>query len=203
MMPDIETSWKELREGLRTFIAQRVRNESDVEDLLQEVFLRMHRRMDTLKDLRRLVPWVFQVTRHAIIDHYRSPGRQREFPIGLAADIDEAHPLTDPGTPGVLTVTPREMLVRCLTPMIERLTEPYREAVRLADLEGLTQTAAAKRLGLSVPGMKSRVQRGRRELRRMLEECCRIQLDRRRGIADYTPRRSDGNPCGCSESKSP
>src|ERR671922_803419 len=94
MTPDIETSFRELREGLRAFIAQRVRNDSDVEDLLQEVFLRMYRRMETLKDLRRLVPWVFQITRHAIIDYYRSPERQREFPIGLAADIDEGHPLT-------------------------------------------------------------------------------------------------------------
>jgi RNA polymerase sigma-70 factor (ECF subfamily) len=198
MTGDIESGWLQLHDGLRAFIARRVSNDAEVEDILQDVFLRIHRRLHTLKDLRRLVPWVFQITRHAIVDHYRAPERRREVPIGLAADIDDAHPVTDPSLPGMAVETPRQTLAKCLMPMVERLSEPYRDAVRLVELEGLTQTAAAKRLGLSVSGMKSRVQRGRRQLRRILEDCCHIELDRRRGVAGYTRRGTQDDACGCS-----
>ena len=49
------------------------------------------------------------------------------------------------------------------------------------ELEGLTQQTAAKRMGLSLSGMKSRVQRGRARLKQMLDDCCLIELDRRGG----------------------
>jgi RNA polymerase sigma-70 factor (ECF subfamily) len=62
------------------------------------------------------------------------------------------------------------------------------------ELQGLTQQAAAKRIGLSLSGMKSRVQRGRQQLKRMLDGCCRIQLDPRNGVTDYTMRDRNDRP---------
>lgn len=197
MTQDVEQSWLQLRDGLRAFVARRVANHAEVEDILQQVFLRMYDRLDSLKDPRRLVSWVFQITRHAIVDHYRAPERQREVPAGLAADIDAAHPRSA----ALLSSTAddaeaaRREITRCLEPFIGRLSVEYREALKLVELQGLTHTAAAKQLGVSVSGMKSRVQRGRRQLKRMLEECCIIQLDVRRGVAGYTPR--NGDRCGC------
>ena len=79
--------------------------------------------------------------------------------------------------------------------MIEQLSEDYRQAVTLVDLEGLTQRAAAVQLGLSLSEMKSRVQRGRRQLKRMLEACCTIELDRRRGVTAYDVRDQKCNSC--------
>ena len=72
--------------------------------------------------------------------------------------------------------------------MIERLSGEYRQAVILVDLEGLAQHEAAAQLGLLLSGMKSRVQRGRRQLKGMLEACCTIELDQRRGVLDYDVR---------------
>jgi RNA polymerase sigma-70 factor (ECF subfamily) len=202
MMPTTTNDmWPPLHDGLKSFIARRVQDQAAAEDILQEVFLRMHRRLDTLKDQRRFGGWLFQIARHAIIDYYRAPQRHREVPAGLAPDIDAAHPLptammADRPTD---TAQTREELAACLRPMMERLERPYRDALTLVELEGLTQAAAAKRLGLSPSGMKSRVQRGRRQLKRMLEECCVIQLDRRRSIAGYTARNSGCDPCRGSE----
>jgi len=62
----------------------------------------------------------------------------------------------------------RSELAKCLRPMIEQLGKDYWEALKLVELEGLTQQDAARRIGLSISGMKSRVQRGRRQLRQML-----------------------------------
>jgi len=199
---DTQAIWRQVREGLRAFVSKRVAGEADVEDILQEVFLRMHRRLDGLKDPRRLVPWMFRITRNAIIDHYRSPARRREAPAGLSSDLDAGYPAqvlpatVDAPDAGRL----RTELAECLRPMIGRLPADYRDAVTLVELEGLTQQAAARRLGLSVSGMKSRVQRGRRKLKDMLEACCEIQLDGRRAVAGYRVRDARRNPCGPCQS---
>ncbi len=198
----IQDMWREVRGGLRAFVSKRVAGEADVEDILQEVFLRMHRRLDGLKDPRRLVPWVFRITRNAIVDHYRSPARRREAPAGLSSDLDAGYPV--PVLPATVDASDagrlRAELAECLRPMIGRLPADSREAVTLVELEGLTQQAAARRLGLSVSGMKSRVQRGRRKLKDMLEACCEIQLDGRRAVADYRVRDARRNPCGPCQS---
>lgn len=206
IMPrDIQDIWQEVHDGLRVFIAKRVANEAEVEDILQEVFLRMHRRLDSLKDPQRLVAWVYQITRHAIVDHYRKAERRREVPVGLAGDLDEAHPTAEP-LPSASSKDSgqlREELAGCLRPMIARLSIQYRDAVTLVELEGLTQNEAAKRLKLTLSGMKSRVQRGRRQLKHMLEDCCVIQLDRRRSVADYELRHPQCDPCGVSPDRKP
>ena len=178
--------WEQLHNGLRAFIAKRVGNEAETEDLLQEVFLRVHRHAQTLQEPERMVSWVFQITRNAIIDHYRSAERQRELPVGLATEIEESKQAV------VIEEDESEAkyeLSNCLRPMIDRLSADYREAIKLVELEGLTNQEAASKLGLSVPGMKSRVQRGRQQLRKMLDECCLIELDRRRGVVEFEERR--------------
>jgi RNA polymerase sigma-70 factor (ECF subfamily) len=76
-------------------------------------------------------------------------------------------------------------LAPCLTSMIDRLSEPYRSAIQLTSIRGLTQADAAREAGVSVSGMKSRVQRGREQLRQMLVRCCEIQIDVRGGVADF------------------
>ena len=67
---------------------------------------------------------------------------------------------------------------------VAMLPAPYREALSLTELDGLTQRAAAERLGVSLSGMKSRVQRGRVMLREALEGCCHIALDARGRVMD-------------------
>ena len=92
--------WEQLHNGLRAFIAKRVGNEAETEDLLQNIFLKVHQHADTLQEPERLVSWVFQVTRNAIVDHYRSAERRREVPAGLATDIhpDKKAPKQKPNT---------------------------------------------------------------------------------------------------------
>jgi RNA polymerase sigma-70 factor (ECF subfamily) len=176
--------WEQLRDGLRAFIAKRVENEAVIEDLLQEVFLRVHQKAESLQEPERMVSWVFQITRNAIIDHYRSAERRRELPAGLAAEIEEKNVM------GVEEESEAKYeLSHCLRPMIDRLSPEYRDAIKLVELDGLTNQEAATKLGLSVPGMKSRVQRGRQQIRKMLDECCLIELDRRRGVVEFEERR--------------
>lgn len=207
MTTKTEELWQALHDGLRTFIARRVNDQAYVDDILQEVFVRVHRQIDSVKDLERLVSWIYQITRNAIIDHYRKPGRQREVPFGLSVELEAKNDVAEALTTSYSDVVePRTELSGCLRPMIERLSRDYRAAIMLVEIEGLTQQAAAKQMGISLSGMKSRVQRGRKQLKQMLDDCCLIELDGRGGVIDYRTRSTDCDGCApnnfCAADKS-
>lgn len=197
MTTKTEELWQELHDGLRAFIARRVNDQGHVDDILQDVFVRVHRQMDTVSNPGRIVSWIYQVTRNAIIDHYRKPGRQREIPLGLSAELEllDGVSETSTATPPGDAAEPRAELAACLRPMIERLSQDYRDAITLVEIDGLTQQSAATQMGLSLSGMKSRVQRGRAQLKQMLDDCCLIDLDRRRAVVDYEVRDTECDSC--------
>jgi hypothetical protein len=78
--------------------------------------------------------------------------------------------------------------------MIARLPEPYQQAIVLTELQGMSQVDAARQVGLSISGMKSRVQRGREQLKDIIRRTCRIELDIRGGVIECDPLR----PSACS-----
>jgi RNA polymerase sigma-70 factor, ECF subfamily len=137
--------------------------------------------------------------RNVIVDYYRSSSTRREVASGgaeaLAAASGESQAPSQDDERAAL-----QELAACMALMIRQLPPAYREAVTLADLEGASQTDAAVRASVSISGMKSRIQRGRQQLKAMLEECCRVQLDRRGTIVGYDPRKSDScGPCGSGD----
>jgi RNA polymerase sigma-70 factor (ECF subfamily) len=90
--------------------------------------------------------------------------------------------------------TTRSEIATCLRPFLNQLPSLHREALTLTELGGLSQADAARQLGVSKSGMKSRVQRGRAQLKELLVACCQIDLDRRARITGYEPRDPG---CGC------
>ena len=198
---DTQQIWSEFGDRLRAFIARRVDGEADTDDILQDVFLRIHRHAGTVVRSERLVFWLFQVTRNAIADYYRAAGRRRELPVGAPHDLERGAEQTMSRVEAIDDDSPetRRELAACLGPMVAQLPLLYRDAVRLVDLEGLTQQKAAARAGISVSGMKSRVQRGRQALKSVLDACCQIELDAGGRVTDYQPRHGACGPCadGC------
>jgi RNA polymerase sigma-70 factor (ECF subfamily) len=194
---DTQQIWTEFGDRLRAFITRRVASEADADDILQDVFLRIHRRAGTVERRERLVSWLFQVTRNAIVDYYRAPVRRRELPAGAAPDLEAAGHHAQDGVEDSDVASPavRRELAACLGPMMEQLSPLYREAVRVVDLEGLPQQEAAARLGITVSGMKSRVQRGRQALKYLVDGCCQIDLDAGGRATDYQPRGAGCGPC--------
>lgn len=176
---DTRCAHRELEERLRPFVARRV-PKSDVEDVLQDVFLRAQRALPDLRDEDRFGSWMYRVARSAIAESHRQRSRH---PV-LEADEPERPAASDNADPTALETEVAEYLV----PLISRLPSPYREALTLTELNGLTQQAAADALGISLSGAKSRVQRGREKLRALLGECCRIGVDARGRVIDCEPR---------------
>jgi RNA polymerase sigma-70 factor (ECF subfamily) len=187
---DAGAIWQDFHARLLGFIVRRVPDRDSAEDILQEVMLRIHRHVGELEHAPAVGAWVHQIARNAIADHYRRAQVRREQPAGI--DLDrEAGPAPEPPPAEV-----HRELAACLSPLLERVPPRYREALTLTELEGMTQADAAVRLGVSTSGMKSRVQRGRAQLRDLLDACCQIELDSRGDVSGYTPRRG---ACGCND----
>jgi len=169
----LETIWDQYSAQLLAFIRSRVADECEAEDLLQEVFLRIHLNLCCLQDLSKLESWVYQITRNAIIDYYRSRRDTFELRETLPAesDFDEEDAESE--------------LAPSLKELINELPAAYREALILTEYQGLSQKELAQRVGISLPGAKSRVQRARQMIRDMLLNCCHFELDRRGRIIDY------------------
>src|SRR5689334_6684074 len=66
-----EQIWETFHTPLLRFIEKRVTDAPLAEDILQDVFLKIHQQIETLKDVKKLESWVYQITRHAIIDVFR------------------------------------------------------------------------------------------------------------------------------------
>lgn len=175
----VESIWEQLSDELRAFIRRRVPDDATADDLLQDVFLRIHERLEQLGEDERVAAWVYRIARNRIADHYRQRQRRPSAPLPELA-TDEPEPSDVP--------LQNQLVGAWLAVMIEQLPETYRDAVRMVELEGLSQVEVAQRLGLSISGAKSRVQRGRAELRRILDRCCHVELDRRGNILDITRR---------------
>ncbi len=175
-MSTSEKIWQDYHGKLRAFIRSRVPDDATCDDILQNVFLKMDSGLTSLKDQTKLKSWIYQITRNAIIDYFRLQKPTIEIPDWLSqAEVDPDEKV-------------KQELSECLQPMIQLLPEKYREAVILSELKGLTQKELAKVQGTSLSGAKSRVQRGRVLLKKMIEECCRLEFDHNGRLCNYERR---------------
>ncbi len=174
MLPTTETVWEEFNTGLSRFILKHVQDEASAEDILQDVFLKIHTHIGELRASDKLQSWIYQIARNTIIDFYRV--RRPETGIPEVAYVPE---------------DPFDDVVSDLLPYIKKLVDSlpydYRQALILTEYEGLTQRELAERLGISISGAKSRVQRAREKVKRMLLDCCHFQFDKLGRIIDYEP----------------
>jgi len=177
VQPTTDSVWTRLSADLRQFIRRRVADDHVADDLLQETFVRVHRNLPTLQEADRLAAWVYQIARHVIHDYHR---QATGTTLGLVVDPTDD---TDNHRSCV-----KSRSGEWLEELIRQLPDGYREAVRLSEIEGLPQQEVADRLGLSLSGAKSRIQRGRLMLKDELERCCHFEFDRRGNVMDCEPR---------------
>ena len=173
-MESTATLWREFAAPLRAFVARRTPAGVDTEDVLQDVFLRIQEQLPGLRDAARVDAWIFQIARNVLADAFRRRGRHEALTAPSAGE-----PAFDAE---VEAPSAEAALASCLAPMIARLSEPYREAILLTELCGMSQVEAARHVGISISGMKSRVQRGRDQLAGVITGACRIELDVRGGV---------------------
>lgn len=181
-LPNINDHWLALRQQLYYFVLKRVGETNLAEDIVQEVLVKVYASLDTLKDKERFIPWMYQIARNAIVDYYRRDKPSED----LASVLDT---LSAEDMPSAYA-----QLAPCMLPLIEQLPTPYREAILWSEIEGITQQEVAERMGISLSGAKSQVQRGRKKLKVLLLQCCQLEFESNGRLGDYQTK-NECNPC--------
>ena len=163
---------------LRRFIRKRVLDESDVEDILQEVFYELVQAYRLMKPLEQVGAWLFRVARNRIIDRFRGR-RQEALRADPAGGTEEAERfpwedmLPSPDT-GPEAAYARDLLLEEIDAALDELPEEQREVFVAHEFEGRSFRELAEASGVSVNTLLSRKHYAvlylRRRLRAIYEE---------------------------------
>ena len=181
----IKLLWLQLHAKLKAFILNKVRDESAAEDLFQELFIRIHTRIDTLQDESKIQAWIYQITRNLIADYFEKVKKEKQ-PLPPPEITEE-----DSSTEYMAEA------LRDMVNMMDELPLEYCEALCLTELGGMSQKLYAEKIGISYSGAKSRVQRAKIMMRNMLMKCCHYQFDKYGTVFDIHPK----NCCCCQMSE--
>jgi RNA polymerase sigma factor (sigma-70 family) len=149
------------RARFKAFLAARLGSETDAEDILQESLQKAWQRTGEIRDHEKLVPWFYQLLRHAVVDH----GRSRRS----AAAREQAWA----GDPSLQPSPAEEReLCRCFEPLLATLKPAQAELLRRVELGNQAVADAARELGLTANHASVALHRARATLRAKLEETC-------------------------------
>lgn len=157
---------------LRRIIQRYVRDASTVDDVFQEVSLKVLRRIDSVRDQAALRGWLFQLARNACLDYLRREDRRQ----GLSHEV-----LSEHTAGGDLGRNPGEQFLSrerlsAVRRALDALPASQRDVLALRIDEGLDHEAIAKRLRISRQAVEVRLCRGRAALKSQLEDIMRGAL---------------------------
>jgi RNA polymerase sigma-70 factor (ECF subfamily) len=183
--PDFQNIYVSFSEKIRRYLARLVR-EADVEDVTQEVFLKVNASLAEFRGDSSLSTWLYRIATNAAIDH------NRKSSTGLKEQTAEEHLPDDSMTEESMAVDPtppqdrqliRKEMNDCIKGVVDGLPENYRTVLILSDLEELTNNEIAEVLDISLETVKIRLHRARTRLKKELEHHCSFYKDERNELA--------------------
>lgn len=172
-----ENIWNEFHNELFNFIIKRVKDTDIANDILQDIFIKIHLKLDTLTNKDKLTSWIYQITRNSILDYLKKHKPQSEIIDDFLAPIEEQ------------TLNFNNDITPCMLRLINQLPDNYKDAILETELGQLSQKEYAEKAKISYSGAKSRIQRARQQLHLLFKECCKIQADIYGNIVDYEKRK--------------
>lgn len=154
---DTQDIWKLHADDIKYFIFSKVKDEVITEDLLQETFIKVHTKLNTLKEEDKLKSWVFSIARYTVLDYFRS--KKIVYETTEEDFVFEEQKL-------------EHTEADCLPGIIKSLPTKYRDPLFLSDIKGLKQQQIANQLNLALPTIKSQIQRGRKMIVQGFVDCC-------------------------------
>jgi len=143
-----------------SYVKIRIRNQADVEDVVQDIMLKMFNAYSSDKKIVNLKNWIYTITNNTIIDYYRRNNNKSDLNI-INEEESELYTISE-----------------YIIPMINLLDEKYSQILLLSDIENIPQKEIAKKLGIGISATKSRIQRARKQLRELFTECCDMEFDK-------------------------
>jgi RNA polymerase sigma-70 factor (ECF subfamily) len=163
---------------IRRYILSMVHEPVEADDLTQDVFLQVHRKLDSVRDPDAVVSWLYRIATHLCYDRFRRSSREPRTdrldddvlgePSGLGDIADQLR---------LDRALEQTEMSACVRKYIDGLSTEYRQVILLHDLEEVSNPVIAEMLGASLDTVKIRLHRARRKLQVALGEHCRMSLD--------------------------
>ncbi|MDO4230068.1 MAG: sigma-70 family RNA polymerase sigma factor [Capnocytophaga sp.] len=156
-----EKIWQDFAEPIYFFILKRVKNKELSNDILQEVFIKIHKNIHQLKDESKLKSWIFQITRNEIVNFFEKENKYTTLPEKIQEENDSI-PLNN----------------CCFDKFINDLPELYKIPIEMIYIEGKKQNQVANELKITLSNVKIRLKRAKEILKGKLKDCCEYQVDK-------------------------
>ena len=176
----LDEAWKQNAPELRSWLRQRLRQPQDVDDLMQDLFIKALGQGSKFCSIDNARAWLFAVARNALADQLKMKRESVELPDDLAAEQHDQDAV--------------DQLAACLPRVLSELSPADREAIQLCDLGGLSQVQYAQQAGLNLSTAKSRLQRARQKMRERMTQACQVRFDGQGHVQDFVPRPPIVNP---------
>ena len=173
--PSIEfySIFNQYHDRLKRFVTITVKNEWVVDDIVQEVFVRAHSKIDTLREHDKIGSWLFRIAYRQCMDHFRKENRKPRKEI-----VDFRGVNTSDYSTTERKLEQHQMSV-CVQNQMLLLPENYRTVIWLFDVLGFTLKEIADILELRVENVKIRLHRARKKLKSILSQKCSFEKDER------------------------
>ncbi|MEM6998639.1 MAG: RNA polymerase sigma factor SigZ [Pseudomonadota bacterium] len=179
---DIENIWTAYRSSLKAFLLLKISNPADVDDLLQEIIIKTYKNLDSLKSEDSLKSWLFSIANNTVKDFYKQKSRVKDFSNNSLWYEEDESDL-------------KQSLSQCIQPFINALPENTAEILNSIDIRGQSQKSYAQEHDISYSTLKSRVQKGRGQLRKMYEDCCQFSFDHQGNLMECHSKQNNCNNC--------
>lgn len=167
-----EQIWKEFNGQLLSFLKTKINDFEIAKDILQDVFIKVHQKIDTIKEKEKIDNWIYKITKNAIIDYYRRKKLRTTSYLNreIFKDIDLEN----------------SSFTKCLMPFIKQLSDKEQDVLIKTSFENISQKKYANLNNLSYSTTKSRVQRAKKKLKKKFSDCCKVKADKYGNIVSYT-----------------
>lgn len=183
-MLSTETIWNNYSDDLRRFIFSKIKDNDITEDLLQDVFIKVHTKITSLQEIEKIKSWLFSVARNTVLDYFRVEQRK----VNIEQNNDE---IADENNLIFKEHTEQD----CLYGIIKNLPKKYRDPLFMANIKGIKQTLIAETLKLPIPTIKSQIQRAKKMVAQGFVDCCGYELNQKGLLVGEIKSKEDCRVC--------
>lgn len=179
---NLETIWKTYQSSLKSFLHSKVSHEAEVDDLLQDILLKVHENLHTLQSSGSIKAWLFQIANRCIVDFYRKQTQSKHLTADQLWYTDNNDEI-------------KQELAQCLQPLIQSLPPESAQLLQAIDLQEQSQKRYAQQQGIPYSTLKSRVQKARTELYQLFSQCCSFAFDQQGNVMDFEQKHKHCRAC--------
>lgn len=165
--------YNEVSFRIRNYISKLTSDKEVINDVLQEVLVKVHTSIATLKDSEKLDAWLKRIVYTTLMDIYRKKQKEQ---TDMIFDLEDD---SEPENEGNVA------LMECILSLLHMLTDEQRELLEAVEVKGISQSDYARKHNMPLSTVKSKVQRARQKIRELVKSNCLLTNDKYGNVIDF------------------